>query len=111
SRRLATVDPLTGLMNRRALLTALNAEVERSRRYASPLSFLLLDVDHFKAINDKEGHAAGDRVLSHLGAHLRALLRTPDACARWGGEEFVAVLTNTALEEAKLVAERVRASI
>ena len=111
SQRLATIDPLTGLMNRRALLVALNAEVERSRRYGLPLSFLLLDVDHFKAINDTHGHATGDRVLSRLGAHLRSLLRTPDSCARWGGEEFVAVLTSTALEGAKLVGERVRASI
>jgi len=111
SERLATIDPLTGLMNRRAFLSAINVELARCTRHSIPTSLLLLDVDHFKAVNDTYGHAGGDRILSQVGACIRAMLRIPDLIARWGGEEFVVALTNTDQEGANLVAERLRQAI
>jgi diguanylate cyclase (GGDEF)-like protein len=109
SRWMATTDALTGLLNRRAFLDSTSREVARSKRYGDKLSVVLLDVDHFKQINDRRGHAAGDMVLSALGKLLLHALRTCDIVARWGGEEFVLVLPSTALEGAEEVAERVRA--
>jgi diguanylate cyclase (GGDEF)-like protein len=111
SQRLATVDPLTGLLNRRAFMSMLVAEVERCRRYHLPLSFLLLDIDHFKSVNDTYGHSTGDRVLTLVGAHLRSALRTPDSAARWGGEEFVIALKNTDLGGGAVVGDRLCRSI
>jgi two-component system cell cycle response regulator len=111
SQKLATTDPLTGLANRRALLSALQVEIAFSRRHASPLSFLLMDVDHFKAINDGHGHAAGDRVLAAIGDLLRAELRVPDISARWGGEEFVVVLKHTDGNGGLVAAERIRRAV
>ena len=108
SRWMATTDALTGLLNRRAFLESTNREVARAKRYNDPLSVVLLDVDHFKLINDKRGHAAGDMVLSAMGSLLNRALRTCDILARWGGEEFVLVLPSTSLEGAEQVAERVR---
>jgi two-component system cell cycle response regulator len=104
---LATTDPLTKLMNRRAFLEMMVVELERSRRYEMSLSILLLDVDHFKAVNDGHGHAAGDKVLAAMGELLRKQLRIPDAPARWGGEEFVLALKNTGRAGAVVVAERI----
>jgi two-component system cell cycle response regulator len=109
--RLATIDTLTGLCNRRAFQQQMAIEISRSTRYGVPLSLLLMDVDHFKAINDGHGHAGGDRVLSALGALLREQLRVPDITARWGGEEFVAALPNTDLTGAGVAAERLRAAV
>ncbi|HEY6723242.1 MAG TPA: diguanylate cyclase [Polyangiaceae bacterium] len=109
--RLASVDPLTGLRNRRAFLEQINVEIARASRYGTTLSFLLLDVDHFKSINDHHGHAGGDSVLSSLGKVLGQQLRTPDLPARWGGEEFVVALTNTDLGGACIAAERIRAAV
>jgi two-component system cell cycle response regulator len=108
SRWMATTDALTGLLNRRAFLESTRREVARAKRYNDHLSVVLLDVDHFKQINDKRGHAAGDLVLSAVGKLLNTTLRTCDIVARWGGEEFVLVLPATALEQAQEVAERVR---
>jgi two-component system cell cycle response regulator len=108
SRWMATTDALTGLLNRRAFLESTNREVARTRRYGDKLSVVLLDVDHFKHINDKRGHAAGDVVLSAVGKLLNGALRTCDIVARWGGEEFVLVLPSTGLEGAAQTAERVR---
>jgi two-component system, cell cycle response regulator len=108
SRWMATTDALTGLLNRRAFLESTIREVARAKRYNDKLSVVLLDVDHFKHINDKRGHAAGDMVLSAVGTLLNRALRTCDIVARWGGEEFVLVLPSTALEGAEQVAERVR---
>lgn len=108
SRSLATTDALTGLLNRRAFLESTNREVARAKRYNDRLSVVLLDVDHFKQINDKRGHAAGDLVLSAVGKLLNGALRTCDIVARWGGEEFVLVLPSTPLDGAEQVAERVR---
>jgi two-component system, cell cycle response regulator len=109
--RLAAIDMLTGLRNRRAFQQHIAVEISRSSRYGLPLGLLLLDVDHFKHINDGHGHAGGDRVLSALGALLREQLRTPDIPARWGGEEFVVALPNTDLAGAGLAAERLRAAV
>lgn len=111
SQRLATTDALTGLMNRRAFVDMMKVEVERARRYELPLSLLFLDVDHFKLINDRHGHAAGDLVLSTVGGHVHGLLRTSDSSARWGGEEFVIALKNTGAKGARVVADRIRAAI
>jgi diguanylate cyclase (GGDEF)-like protein len=102
---------LTGLRNRRAFQQQIAVEISRSSRYGVPLGLLLMDVDHFKHINDGHGHAGGDRVLSALGVLLREELRTPDIPARWGGEEFVVALPNTDLAGAGLAAERLRSAI
>ena len=112
SERLASTDSLTGLMNRRSFTRVMGSEIERAHRYDHPLSLVLVDVDHFKSINDTHGHAAGDRVLAALGQLLGAgSLRTSDVAARWGGEEFVVAYLSTGLEGAKIAAERLRASI
>jgi two-component system cell cycle response regulator len=111
SQRLATEDSLTGLMNRRAFLAQMEIEVARCQRYKLPLSFMLIDVDHFKAVNDTYGHAAGDKALSTIGMVLKREMRVPDLEARWGGEELVVALTNTDLRGAAVVAERVRQAI
>jgi two-component system cell cycle response regulator len=110
-RRLATIDPLTGLHNRRSFLELLRGELERAQRYELPLSLVLLDVDHFKAINDMRGHNAGDQVLCALGLLLRRELRTPDLSARWGGEEFVVALPSTDPTSAEALAERLRSAV
>ena len=104
---LATTDPLTKLMNRRAFLEMMVVELNRCRRYEMPLSILLLDVDHFKAVNDGHGHAAGDKVLTAMGELLPRQLRVPDSPARWGGEEFVVALKNTDGPGAVVVGERI----
>jgi diguanylate cyclase (GGDEF)-like protein len=109
SRFMATTDALTGLLNRRSLLESTLREVARTRRYGDQLSVILLDIDHFKHINDERGHAAGDLVLAAVGRLLQAALRTCDIVARWGGEEFVLVLPSTSLEAGTQAAERVRA--
>lgn len=109
--RLAAIDVLTGLRNRRAFQQQIAVEIARASRYGTPLSLPLIDVDHFKQINDSHGHAGGDRVLAALGALLREQLRSPDIPARWGGEEFVVALPSTDLEGAALAAERLRAAV
>jgi len=111
SQRLATIDSLTGLHNRRSFTDSALREVARAERHFDPLSFILLDVDHFKLINDRYGHATGDRVLQSIGRLLIATRRRSDLCARWGGEEFVMLLPNTAEDGGLLVAERTRAAI
>ena len=111
SQRLAAVDPLTGVRNRRSLLEALGPELARTSRQGAAMSLLLLDVDHFKAINDRHGHAAGDVVLAGLGELLRRELRGVDLIGRWGGEEFVVALPELTLDDAARVAERLRQHI
>lgn len=111
SHRLATVDALTGLMNRRAVTHALEHEIERARRYGHALCIALLDVDQFKMINDRYGHVTGDAVLSALGGLLTATARKTDIAARWGGEEFVVALTSSNLRGAAAFAERLRAAV
>lgn len=109
--RLATRDPLTDLMNRRAFSQAMTDEVARADRCGAPLSVLLLDIDHFKSINDRFGHPTGDAVIAALGAALSRSVRTCDPVARWGGEEFVVLLPNTNEDAAALVAMRIRQEI
>ena len=107
-RALALHDGLTGAHNRHHLLEFLEREVARCRRHGRPLSVLLLDVDHFKRVNDERGHLAGDEVLRGLARLVAPLARREDCFARYGGEEFVLVLPETALEGARLLAERIR---
>jgi diguanylate cyclase (GGDEF)-like protein/PAS domain S-box-containing protein len=109
--RMASHDPLTGLYNRRELEQQLDDEIVRSRRYAHPLSLLLLDVDHFKNINDQYGHLAGDEVLRQLSRLLQSSVRTVDYVARYGGEELVIVLPEIAEDEAFAMAERIRRTV
>lgn len=111
SRTLARRDPLTGLFNRRAFSEALDQEIARCRRFGVPLSALLLDIDHFKRINDTHGHHAGDNVLHEVGRALAVIARRCDICARWGGEEFIIVLGQTDASSALAVGERVRKEI
>lgn len=109
--RMATRDELTGLPNRRSLIEALESELERQRRYDNPLSVLLMDLDHFKSINDQHGHAAGDTVLQYVSKIMDGVLRNVDTVGRLGGEEFGAVLPETDLSAAISAAERVRAAV
>ncbi|WP_029214839.1 bifunctional diguanylate cyclase/phosphohydrolase [Kallotenue papyrolyticum] len=108
---LATVDPLTGLANHRAIVWQLDSELERARRWQQPFALLFLDLDHFKALNDSGGHALGDDTLREFGAVARASLRSFDVLGRWGGEEFVALLPQTGLDDALRLAEGLRAAV
>jgi len=105
---LATTDALTRLLNRRALLDRLSAEVDRARRFKSHLSLLMVDLDYFKSINDQHGHLVGDAILRQVAALLAANVRTVDVVARYGGEEFVVILPETAIDGATVFAERLR---
>ena len=109
--QLATTDPLTGLANHRAMVTILDKEVERARRYGRPCSLLFLDLDHFKALNDSLGHQDGDAALKEVSQVLRAAVRGIDTVGRWGGEEFVIILPEAPAVDATAVAERVRAQV
>ena len=111
SRRLALYDPLTGIMNRRAFSTALEDVLQRAAAEATEVALVLLDVDHFKAINDQRGHAVGDLVLETLGTHLARFAGAEDHIARWGGEEFVLAMSRTSAERARERAEQLRNSI
>jgi diguanylate cyclase (GGDEF)-like protein/PAS domain S-box-containing protein len=94
-RNLAVTDPLTGAFNRRHFLEELQREMSRCNRYACPVSLVMFDVDHFKEVNDRFGHEAGDHVLAELAGMIRKRIRSTDVLARWGGEEFLILLTNT----------------
>jgi diguanylate cyclase (GGDEF)-like protein len=107
----ARTDALTGLLNRRAFHERLEAEVARSRRTGEPLSLAILDADHFKEVNDRRGHAAGDALLATLADVLRAASRRTDEVARIGGEEFAAVLPGSTLEGGEEFAARVHAAL
>jgi diguanylate cyclase (GGDEF)-like protein len=109
--RLATCDPLTGLLNRRGFDQRVGHEIERHRRSSEPFTILLCDLDHFKAINDRHGHAVGDRVLARAAATLLDGVRTIDAVARVGGEEIAVVLVDCDREGAHSVAERLRIAV
>ncbi len=104
--RLSAQDPLTELMNRRSFSHLVDAEIARAVRYHKPLSFLLIDVDDFKHINDSYGHTAGDTALRGIADCLRASCRSSDTPARYGGDEFAVLLTDTNLEDAERFAER-----
>jgi len=104
---LAMRDSLTGAMLRRVLVEVCEQELARCRRHGRSMALLMMDVDHFKAINDTHGHQTGDRVLVDFVSRVSALLRRPDLLARFGGEEFVLLLPETSPEEAVAVAERI----
>lgn len=106
--QLATHDDLTGLYNRRELERLLDEELVRAARYQRPLSVCMLDVDHFKTVNDSHGHDVGDEVLRELGRRIRKAIRTTDIATRYGGEEFTVILPETPLAEARAAAERLR---
>lgn len=107
----STHDALTNLPNRRLMLDRLRAEAALSVRQGPPFSLALIDVDHFKEVNDKFGHNAGDAVLVALAHTLTGTLRTYDVCARWGGEEFLVLLPSTSGAEALTVGNRLRAAV
>ena len=104
-------DGLTGLLNRRAMEEALTAQIQRSRRTGEPFTVLMLDLDHFKSINDRYGHAAGDSALKHAAAILKSGVREVDQIARFGGEEFLALMPGASLEAARPLAERLRGRV
>lgn len=106
--RISLTDELTRMFNRRYLFYSLALAIERSRRYRMELSVLMMDIDHFKSINDAYGHLAGDQVLKETARRILSEMRGIDFVARYGGEEFVAVLSNTGTEGAYILAERMR---
>ena len=107
----ARTDPLTGVDNRRAFVERAEEERARMQRSGRPASVVLGDVDHFKAFNDRHGHAVGDRVLRHVARLLEQAVREQDVLARWGGEEFVLLLPETTMEGAAVLAEKLRTTI
>lgn len=106
--RSAPRDPLTETGNRIAMDQTLQREIDMARRHLSPLSVLMLDIDHFKTINDTHGHAAGDNVLRTIAAAIKSQLRNVDMVFRFGGEEFLILLSNTGRDAARMVGERLR---
>ena len=108
---MSTTDYLTGLWNRRAFADAAGAQLANAKRHAAPYALVMLDLDHFKSVNDRFGHAAGDAVLTHVAAIARAEFREGDIVARFGGEEFAVFAPHCTLESAVAVTERVRAAI
>jgi two-component system cell cycle response regulator len=109
--RLSISDGLTGLFNHRYIMQLVRQEFERAKRSGEPLSVAMLDLDHFKMVNDTHGHQAGDRVLQELADILRATAREIDPLGRYGGEEFMVLLPDTSLREATVFLERVRARV
>jgi diguanylate cyclase (GGDEF)-like protein len=109
--RLASTDPLTGLHNRRAFLIYCEKELMRSSRATEPFSLVLIDLDHFKQVNDRHGHDAGDAALCAVASQLRGAVRENDVLARWGGEEFIVLLPGASSEQAVHVAQRLRLCI
>jgi diguanylate cyclase (GGDEF)-like protein len=107
----ATVDPLTGIANRQAILHLVDEEIVRAARYERSLSVILADLDHFKRLNDAHGHEAGDIVLRHVGAILAGCVRTVDTAGRYGGEEFLVILPSTDEAGASILAERIRQAV
>jgi diguanylate cyclase (GGDEF)-like protein len=111
TQRLATTDPLTGLSNYRHFHDLLNLEVQRARRLDYPVGLVIMDLDHFKLVNDRHGHPFGDVALRQIAAQLRSRLRRTDIIARLGGEEFGAILPGASLTEVAVVAEKVRRAV
>jgi diguanylate cyclase (GGDEF)-like protein len=109
--RLATTDGMTGIYNRRHFLALADREWARARRYGRPISFLMIDIDYFKSINDEFGHQVGDEMIVHLANLARDCKRECDVLARIGGEEFALLLPETDLAQAQVVAERLRSEV
>ena len=108
---LSMTDSLTGLHNRRHFMHTAQRELDLAQRHQLPLALLILDIDHFKDVNDVHGHAIGDQVLIEVGKRCAQVLRATDLLARWGGEEFVVLLPNTPFEHAQQLAERMRETV
>jgi diguanylate cyclase (GGDEF)-like protein len=111
TQRLATTDPLTGLSNYRHFHDLLNLEVQRARRMGYPVGLVIMDLDHFKQVNDRHGHPVGDHALADVAQMLRSRLRRTDVLGRLGGEEFGAILPGATLHEVEIVAEKVRSAV
>ena len=109
--RQAVTDALTGLLNRRGIEPQIFREMHLSARHMTPLSVALLDIDHFKQVNDRHGHNAGDQVLHAVADTILHTVRAADMAARWGGEEFLVMLPQTDLEPARRAGERIRAAV
>lgn len=109
--RLAYYDTLTGLLNRRAILEKLDEWLQQVRRYRDRLSVVMVDLDHFKQVNDTLGHRAGDRVLCDVAGLMRRTVREADFCGRYGGEEFLIILPRTDVAGAAIMAERIRCAV
>lgn len=110
-REASLVDPLTGTFNRRKLMHDLDQHFQELQRYGHPCALLMLDIDHFKQVNDQFGHAVGDEALRSMVGVCKNHLRVNDLLARFGGEEFVVLLPNTRMEEARETAERLRSQV
>jgi diguanylate cyclase (GGDEF)-like protein len=110
-RKLSVTDELTGLYNRRYVLQMLEHECQRAQRYATDLSLMMIDIDHFKNYNDRYGHPAGDRLLKAFAGRLLRIARKSDVVARYGGEEFMILMPDTHVHMAVRVAERLRRDI
>jgi diguanylate cyclase (GGDEF)-like protein len=108
---LANTDPLTGIYNRRFFISSCERELLRSSRTGETFSLIMLDLDHFKKINDRDGHETGDAVLCAVVEKFRHAVRNIDTLARWGGEEFVALLPGASAEAALLIAQRLRRNV
>ncbi len=109
--RLASFDPLSGLLNRRTLFKRVEMEIERSLRLQLPLTGMMMDIDHFKRINDEYGHLCGDVALKEIGRRLNSSLRKYDYAGRYGGEEFFVLFSNTTADTTRTIAERFRLDI
>jgi len=109
--QVAITDPLTGLLNRRQMQYLLEKEIERFKRSGVHVSLMLMDLDHFKQINDSRGHESGDKVLQAFADILRKGLRTQDLVSRWGGEEFLIIMPQSSLDDALDTAERLRTAV
>lgn len=109
--RLSNTDPLTGLYNRLYFNSVFERELSNLRRYGRAFSLILFDIDHFKNVNDTYGHNAGDQVLRTIAAISKDLVRDSDVVARWGGEEFIVLLTGDGVSEPQALAERLRVAI
>ncbi|MFP4619402.1 MAG: diguanylate cyclase [Spirochaetaceae bacterium] len=109
--RLSQTDYLTGLLNRRKMYEELEKEYQRSNRYNSTFSVIIVDIDWFKSVNDTHGHDAGDKVLEEVSNILKSMLRSTDSLARWGGEEFLVLCPRTNLEGSAAIAQKIKAAI
>jgi diguanylate cyclase (GGDEF)-like protein len=107
---LTIIDELTGLFNYRYFKNKLSDEMRRAERYNQPMGLLMIDIDHFKKLNDTQGHQTGNIILQELASVLKQAVRDVDIVARYGGEEFMVILPQTDLSKAQIIAERIRSS-
>jgi diguanylate cyclase (GGDEF)-like protein len=110
-RSLSSTDPLTGVLNRRAFQERFDEEVDRAKRHGRPLSLLMMDIDRFKAVNDRHGHQGGDHAIKLVADSVQKAVRSIDIVARFGGDEFVVILPETGPARARLIGERIRREV